>query len=678
MSAIRILAVDDEAHMQELIKWRFRRDIKKKKYEFQFALSGQEALEILSQDEKIDIILCDINMPEMNGLVLLEKIKSLPLLLKTIMVTAYENMENIRAAMNGGAFDFVTKPIEIPDLDATIQKAYEELTLLKAGAAAQKQLPLTQKALEETDKKARYLEELDEFKSRFFTNISHEFRTPLTVIRGISQQIAHDPETWLLKGNLMIQRNTDQLLDLVNQILDLRKLEAGQLSLEYQQLEVVSFIQYLSESFESFAKTKNLKLSFQTEVEALWMDLDLEKILRVMSNLLSNAIKFTPEAGEIAVTLAQTSSMPPQLMIEVRDSGIGIASDRLPHIFDRFYQVDDSATRQHEGTGIGLSLSKELVELMQGRISAQSKLGKGTQISITLPIHRKAQKTENAIKVEGPSFLLKPLLNPAIQASNGTNSPAALTGEKPSLLIVEDNPDIVEYLVSCLEDQYMLHVGRDGQEGINLAFEHVPDLIVSDVMMPKRDGFELCEILKTDQRTSHIPIVLLTAQADADSRLQGIRKGADAYLSKPFNQEELFIRLEKLLELRQALLLRYQNPTEAERPSAENFAMEDAFMQKIYEALDQQSGKAFYIPDICEYIGMSRSNLHRKVKALTGESSTKFIRRLRLERSKELLKGGELTISEIAYEIGFNDPSYFSKSFSQEYGVSPKVFRDSL
>lgn len=671
---IKILVVDDEEDMKQLIQFRFRRGIRKREYEFSFALSGIEALEQLGPETEIDVILLDINMPEMSGLELLAAIKNQkqPLSLKTIMVTAYGNMGNIRAAMNGGAFDFVTKPIDITDLETTVQKAFVELDQLRQGAEAQRQLPLTQQVLEETDQRARNLAELDELKSHFFTNISHEFRTPLTVVQGISEQMLANPDKWLRKGPNMIRRNTDQLLDLVNQILDLRKLESGQLVLHLEQIEGCAFLQHLTESLQPLAESKEITLTFESNEQEMWMDLDTEKMLRIMGNLLSNAIKFTPAGGEVKVNLTLSNDRSaaglPTAKIMVSDSGIGIPQDRLPRIFDRFYQVDSSTTRAQEGTGIGLALCKELVKLMGGEIQVTSEVGKGSQFHIRIPI---SQTTEKAYKEVKPSVWLVQPPDPQEEQEETANP---LPGEHPSLLIIEDNPDVVEYLVACLEDQYQLLIARDGKEGIEIALEQVPDLIISDVMMPEKDGFEVCAVLKADLRTSHIPIVLLTAKADHSSRIQGLRKGADAYLAKPFNQEELFVRLAKLLEIRRAIQSRYGSQGVPEASAA--YQLEDDFLRKVHEVIESNMSQPYDMSSLCENLGMGRTNVHRKFKALTGISSSRYIRRFRLQKARDLLSASDLLVSEVAYKVGFSDPSYFTKSFTLEFGLSPRDFRD--
>lgn len=672
---IKVLVVDDELDMQQLIRSQFRRKIKKKEYDFSFASSGSGALDILEARPEQDIILLDINMPGMSGLELLEHIKERQLVLKTIMVTAYENMSNIRAAMNGGAFDFVTKPIDFTDLVITIQKAYAELSQLREGKAALIQLPLTEKELAETDQKAKHLAELDQLKSRFFTNISHEFRTPLTVIRGMTHQLLENPLRWAHRGGPLILRNTDNLLNLVNQILELRKLESGNLQLDLVQGDLIFYTRYLTESFHSMAASKQISLHFESTTEQLMMDFDPEKLMRVISNLLSNAIKFTPEEGRIKVSISvQDSEAYPQpsAVLNVSDTGIGIPEEELPKIFDRFYQADSSDTREGEGTGIGLALSKELVQLMGGSIQVHSTAGAGSNFQILLPITR----TGSPIDIEQEKPLAPPVLPVAKSDVEENILAPAPPGELPRLLIVEDNSDVVEYLSAVLEDKYALLLARDGQEGIEIALDQIPDLIITDVMMPRKDGYEVCEILKSDERSSHIPVVMLTAKADHDSKIHGLRKGADAYLPKPFDKEELFVRLEQLLKLRQKIQARYAHGQLSALTPRDEFQQEDLFIQKIRQAVEEHlSDPEFHVPELCRYIGMSRSSLHRKVSALTGDSTTMLMRRIRVEKAYQLLKETDYTIAEIGYMVGFGDPRYFNRTFGKVYGHSPGEVR---
>ena len=553
------------------------------------------------------------------------------------------------------------------------------------------------------------LQALDEAKSRFFTNISHEFRTPLTVILGMVDQIERQPEKWLSQGMAIIKRNGQDVLQLINQILDLRKLESGKMEAEWVYEDIITYLSYLTESFHSMALPKGVSLTFQSEIEMLSMEFDKKKLLTIISNLLTNAIKFTQSGGSVKLVVLsskldvlghksgsnvpplehkiypersrrtqnsklKTPNLEPSLEIRISDTGKGIPPEKLPHIFDRFYQVDDSLTREEEGTGIGLTLVKELVKFLGGEVTVQSELGKGTVFTIQLPIKQDdlaipASSASPVPNLRVPHLSPKPQLG-TLERSNP--EPSSL----PTLLLAEDNEDVIQYLVACLEEHYELLITRNGQEGIDKALEKVPDLIISDVMMPKKDGFALCETLKTDERTSHVPIVLLTAKADVESRISGLKRGADAYLAKPFNQDELLVQLETLLKLRQQLQARYQKLEAI--PPTDDVAVkeEDAFILKLNEIIMAHlSDSDLTVTQLCEIMGMSRTQLHNKIKALTGQAASAYLRLVRLKEAQKLLMNTDMNISEIAYQVGFNDPGYFTRSFVKAFGVSPSEGR---
>ena len=522
------------------------------------------------------------------------------------------------------------------------------------------------------------LQELDAVKTKLYTNITHEFRTPLTVILGMARQVLDNPKDYFRHGLDMIIRNGQNLLELVNQMLDLSKLESGKLSLHLRQGDVVNFLKYLVESFHSLAESKKIRIHFLNDVEALAMDFDAERLQQVVSNLLSNAVKFTPEGGHIYLSVSSGSGSSGQmLLIKVKDTGVGISEENLPHIFDRFYQADDTHTRHGEGTGIGLALAKELVKLMEGDITVKSTPGKGTEFTVTLPVRQTAEIKMN----DGDDLPWKDsevaVVNPSLPFVNQASA------EKPLVLIAEDNADVVAYLASCLATDYRLAVAKDGQECEEMAFNIIPDLIVTDVMMPRKDGFEVCENLKNDERTSHIPIVMLTAKADTDSKLEGLERGADAYLMKPFHKEELLLRIKKLLELRQKLQLHYLSLAGlAEAGVAENEALpvsifENAFVTKAREIVEAHLDDFdFDVEKFCRALTMSHPQVHRKLTALTGLSANKFIRSIRLSKAKSLLLNPELSITAVAFDSGFSDPSYFGKIFKQEFGLTPLEWRE--
>ncbi len=516
------------------------------------------------------------------------------------------------------------------------------------------------------------LKELNRAKSQLYTNITHEFRTPLTVILGMAEQMKKDPKNWFNEGLRLIRRNGKQLLNLVNQMLDLSRLESGNMTLKLTNGDVVSFLKYLTESFHSYADSKDIRLHFSSDFKALEMDFDAEKLQNVVMNLLSNAVKFTPSGGDVYLDLRKNAHLDESVQLIIRDNGIGISAEHLPYIFDRFYQVDSTTTRRGEGTGIGLALTKELVNLMGGQIVVESQVEEGTKFSIFLPVTQIANKLEEERIEESFNSLQQ-----VVELDKKILSADPKVHSKPVVLLIEDNLDVTQYLSSFLAVDYQIMTAQNGQDGIIKAIDEIPDLIVSDVMMPEKDGFEVCETLKKDERTSHIPIILLTAKTDQRSKLEGLTQGADAYLAKPFHTEELLVRIENLIELRRKMQARFQQ-AEALSELAINThpTPEEQFLQKMIAIVEAHlSDENFGLPQFCKKAGMSRSQLFRKLKALTGESTTYFVRSIRLAKAKELLQTTDLTVSEVAFEVGFGNVSFFSRVFREAFGVSPKESR---
>ena len=519
------------------------------------------------------------------------------------------------------------------------------------------------------ESEARQLRELDQLKTRLYTNITHEFRTPLTVISGMADEAMNNPKKWFGEGLKMIKGNARQLLGLVNQFLDLSKLESGSLPVNLVQGDVALYLHHQLEAFHAFAGTRNIRLHFLSEPESLLMDYDPDKLHTILSNLLSNALKFTPDGGDIYLNIR---ALPDNwCQIRVRDTGRGIPADQLPYIFDRFYQVDNTSTRRAEGTGIGLALTKELVKLLGGSITVSSKLNKGSQFTVLLPITKEAPlSSPDATQLEIDAV---EEYNAAFITSENRSTDSAL----PLALLIEDNADVQQYLTSCLRGKYQLVQAFNGREGIEKAMESIPDIIVSDVMMPEKDGFEVVETLKQDERTSHIPIILLTARADLESRLEGLESGADAYLAKPFDKAELEVRCRKLIESRRQMQSHYQTLSAAVKTS--DTAVEEreaAFLAKLRQALEANlSDEDYGILHLCRELATSRAQLHRKLKALTGKSTSQVIRSIRLQKAKELLRNTDQNVSEVGYSVGFRNRSHFSQVFTEEFGLSPSDFR---
>lgn len=518
---------------------------------------------------------------------------------------------------------------------------------------------------------SKRLKEVNELKNTLFTNITHEFRTPITVIKGMTGSIKsrlNGGENEELENALeMIDRNSDGLLHLVNEMLDLAKLESGSMELQLVQMDVIPFIKYLNESFSSLAEEKKIALTIYSEIDELLMDCDADKLTAVISNLLSNAIKFTLELGNIIVLVNEVlQNEKTFLCLKIKDNGIGIAAEELPNIFNRFYQTDGSSIRENEGTGIGLALTKELVELMGGSIQVKSRLNKGSEFCIMIPVTRNASILNNA-QVEYTSHPYLSKVSPVLK-----EPVLDLNSELPLVLIIEDNRDVVHYLESCLVNTYKTIHATNGIDGVEMALENVPDIIICDVMMPGKDGFEVCEILKSDERSDHIPIVLLTAKASIEDRLIGLSHGADAYLAKPFNKAELFTRLDQLISLRKKLINKIQKEGISTLLKKKPKDPQLQFLQKVEKLIHENIGKSsFGSGELADKLLISESQVYRKIKAITGKSTAVFIRSIRLQHARELLLAADKTVSEVAYEVGFNDPSWFSRAFKKEFGVTP-------
>ena len=519
------------------------------------------------------------------------------------------------------------------------------------------------------------LMQLNDAKTRLYTNVTHEFRTPLTVILGMADALKTDAEKEEFKlaekPLKMIKRNGEKLLRLVTEMLDLAKLESGNMEVRLVQADVIPFVKYLSESFHSLAEERKINLTVYSEIDALEMDFDVDKLASIISNLLSNAIKFTPENGKIIVHLNKIQQQGSDFFaVKVKDNGQGISEEELPNVFDRFHQADAAISRPEGGTGIGLALVKELVELMKGTISVESTLRKGSVFAVQIPITNTAIKTTNTkTTVENPVAI-------ASEPSK-TEQPAPDDGDElPLALIIEDNEDVAHYLRTCLKGKYQTLHAINGIIGIEMAYEKIPDIIISDVMMPGKDGFEVCETLKTDERTDHIPIILLTAKVTMKDRLTGLSHGADAYLAKPFVKEELFTRLDQLIALRDKMLKKIAIRGFGQLITSKEDSPETKFIKKVVNIISEEMHRSTFGPvQLAQKLSLSESQIYRKLKAITNISTAIYIRSFRLQKAKEMLKTTSKTVSEIAYDVGFNDPSWFSRAFKEEFGSAPNDIR---
>ena len=517
------------------------------------------------------------------------------------------------------------------------------------------------------------LKALDKAKTRFFSNITHEFRTPLTLVIGpLEQVISEQPPPTIFRRRLNgILKNARHLLGLINQMLDLSKIESGQIKTEAARGDLAGYTKELVRRFEPLAVEKELQLSFVAHRECWETQFDKDKWDKIVYNLLSNAIKFTPPGNAVQVSLAGVLHNGTEFIrLDVKDTGIGIEKGQIEQVFDRFYQADSSLTRPQGGTGIGLSLVKELVDMQGGQIRVASEPGKGTTFELFLPVLPAEQA--RPLAENGPAA--EPLPVPALleekPAPEGKTPPAD-GQEKLELLIIEDNEEVREYIRYCLDtSKYNITEAGDGEEGIQKAQALIPDLIISDVMMPKKNGFEVTRAIRSHVSTSHIPLILLTARASLESRLEGLRRGADAYLTKPFSPQELALRIEKLIEIRRLLQQRYQDGAISTGDDA--YRQEDEFIVNLRGYILEHIDESNLSGDrIGRHLGMSRTHLHRKLKALTDQPITDFVRSIRLQKALELIREGKLNVSEISYQTGFSSLSHFSRSFKKAYGKSP-------
>lgn len=525
------------------------------------------------------------------------------------------------------------------------------------------------------DKEAARLAELDTIKTNFFANISHEFRTPLTLLAGPLSMIQKKyPAESLIPT---MQRNLTRLQTLINQLLDLSKLEAGKMEPKIQYADLSRFLIYLCAPFESIAQSKQIIFEKCLGQSSQMAYFDGDKIEKIVTNLLSNAFKFTRENGRIDVDISYQIRPSDAAVLSVRiaitDTGMGIDPIRLPRIFDRFYQVDDGRKRDYEGTGIGLALVKELVHALLGTVDVQSTPGIGSTFTVILPCdfdtwagYVSAQDNETGfLRAQG-----------AVDLERETGQVVSEnTLELPVLLIVEDNSDLRKFLRSIFDDTYYIEEAGDGQEGLEMAISKVPDVIISDLMMPLMDGLELCRAVKTDLRTDHIPVILLTAKAALEDRLEGLEQGADDYMAKPFDTEELKIRVKNLLKQRQLLQQKYSQNTASLYVPMETtnvVSAHEQFLQRTNAILEENlSESSFTIEQFAADMGITSVQLRRKLKAITGQTGIEYLRNYRLEKAASLLQNKAGTVSEIAYLVGFESLSYFSKVFQERFGKKP-------
>ena len=515
--------------------------------------------------------------------------------------------------------------------------------------------------------KRRIEEDANKAKLQFFTNISHELRTPLTLIADPVNYIIHDDNLNSQQRSMLqiVQRNVLVLTQLVSEILDFRKVQNGKMELRLSDFNLAESMKQWIKLFSVSAQKKHIAISMDAP-DTIMLRADQDKIERICYNLLSNALKYTSEGGEITLTAKEEGG---RVMISVADNGCGISSDELPYIFDRFYQAKNAG----RGTGIGLAIVKAFTELHHGEVSATSIEGKGSTFTIHIPVRQKGEVTNQ------PTEKIEQLVEPSSaeevpnQARHIDELIQPYQTDKPEVLIIDDNVDIRTYLRSVLSEKYNVSEAADGKVGLELARKIVPDIVLSDIMMPVMDGLAFCQQLKTDKAISHIPVILLTARSLDEQRAEGYEHGADAYLSKPFSLRLLLSRIDNLIESRKKLNQTWSKGVEDDEIGNISNEIDKSFLKQLRKIIQENLANSdLSVEQIGDEIGLSRVQLYRKVKALTGYSPVEIVRKARLTRARHLLQTTERTVSEVAYAVGFSTPSYFSKCYKDEFGENPK------
>jgi ligand-binding sensor domain-containing protein/signal transduction histidine kinase/DNA-binding response OmpR family regulator len=538
------------------------------------------------------------------------------------------------------------------------------LRLLKERIRTQNEL-----RVERLEKKK--LTEINQMKLQFFTNITHEFRTPLTLILSPLQKIRErkSNDDWFNKQHDMIYKNTMRLLNLVDQLMDFRKSELGTLKLQVAKGEIVSFVNEIYLSFAEVASQNNIIYTFDTRFEKVSLYFDSSYVEKIIFNLLSNAFKFTPSGGSIGILINQSNS---KLILEVSDSGKGIPVDQQSLIFERFYRIDENTSKP--GSGIGLALTKRLVELHHGTITVRSEKDKGSKFIVSIPLNESVYSEEELKEVLiEESHKTKPVVD--IYTPENELIELAEDDEKDSVLVVEDNPDIIHYLRENLADKYTVYSASNGEEALSIVSEKQPTLVISDVMMPVMDGVAFCKKIKQNIKTCHIPIILLTAKSAVEDQIDGLEMGADDYITKPFVMNLLEAKVGNIIKSRKRLKEYYSKSLEIQPEKMAFNNLDEELLKKAVEIVETNLSEPDLSVDFfAREMGMSRSNLHLKLKAITGESATDFIKKIRFKKATSLIEENKYSIAEISYMVGFNSPSYFSTSFKKYFGYLPTEY----
>ncbi|MDP2365207.1 MAG: ATP-binding protein, partial [Ignavibacteria bacterium] len=527
---------------------------------------------------------------------------------------------------------------------------------------------------------SHHLREIESLKSRFFANLSHEFRTPLMLIKGPLEQLI----SGRIKNNLTdyykaLLRNTEKLQQLIDELLELSQLETETIPLHKQQHDLVKLLKTIVGAFIPLAEEKNITIGFNSSLKNVVAMIDRDKLEKIINNLLNNAFKFTPDGGKISVELSiDKHGKSDVATISISDTGIGIPEEHRSKIFDRFYQIDNVSKRNFGSSGIGLALVKELVSLHNWNISVFSKVREGTVFTLRIPLEKQVDETEEKSigKLLSSSDLQLKNEN-LLNFNNEDIADDTDSSKKPVILFIEDSPEVRNYVFDLLNTDYEVLLAKDAGEGIQLSLKHMPDLIISDIMMDGMDGIEFCRRVKTDWQTSHIPVILLTAKATKESKIEGLVTGADDYITKPFNYEELSARIKNLIDQRKNLKEKFSKEINLTPGSIVSNDIDKGFMDKVLDALENNlNNENFDTELLAKEIFISRRQLHRKLQAVTGQAPGEFIRIFKLKRAAQMLIENRFSVTQIALEVGFGSPAQFTRAFKKYFGCLPSEFKE--
>lgn len=656
--SIKVLVVDDEPDVAVIFRQKFRRRVASGEIEFQFAENGLAALERVRLDPEISLVFTDIRMPSMDGLTFLKELKGVGRqLLLPIVVSAYDDLPNIREAMRQGAWDFVTKPIDLDDLERVCDKALHIIHERRQGIEAAQRLAQAEQA------HALALQH-KEAQQTFFENITHELRTPLTLtLSPLASAMEASSEPAVRQFLRLSQQGGHLLHDTIDQLLDFAKADAHRLQPRWEATDVTALLMAIADSFQPVASQRGIRFHHTLASPCTGL-MDRRMLTRIVLNLLSNAFKYTPAGGEVSLRLALSGHT---MEVRVEDNGPGLPEAETQGHPTRFLGFGSSGSTMAGSSGLGLSICFALAEAMGGKLHLQANQPHGARFSLELALQEADDAAMQGLETSIHNLVssLNPVRETGAREADGDD-------ELPLVVVAEDHPDMRAYLVQLLQGEFQVVAAEDGRRALERCRALIPDLVLTDWMMPGMDGITLLEIIRQDPDTHHIPVVMLTAKGGVDARLQGIATGSEAFLQKPFAPQELLAVLRGLLAQRERLRERYR--AELLHPERHKEAsMEDQFVADVRRVMEQHiMDEQFGVETMADALSMSRRTLVRKLTAVTGQPPVKFIRGYRLERAKQMLESHTAPIWEIAVKTGFGSASYFTKCYKDHYGVSPK------